>query len=226
MERLRLFWTWKEETVSGPDGSADNSISEESHGSNTVSEGNTHSPPLRETEFAEVDREEGEEEEDTSSLSTSGMTDSFTSGIENVVSSSRRVSQSEVSFHTASLQNSQSDVSFPGAAVQINQSDSDGSLSLSQSDIAPLGSRRASRSDVSHRGNQSDFTSTAASRRSSQPDSVYTGTAAVVRGAASQSGARTAKYGVTSFDPYKRFDLQFVTLTDDLLNFYIKVSWF
>ncbi|RUS80504.1 hypothetical protein EGW08_011725 [Elysia chlorotica] len=169
---------------------------------------------------------EEEEEEETGSLSTSGMTDSFTSGIENVVSSSRRASQSEISFQTASVESSQSDASFQAESLQGNQSDCDSSLALSQSEMVAgfrgfpeFLSRRASRSDVSsRRTSQSDFTG--ASRRSSRSsDLICAG--AVVKGAAGQSNSGAMRYGVTSFDPYKRFDLQFVTLNDDLSNFYV-----
>ena len=171
-----------------------------------------------------------EEEEENGSLSTSGMTDSFTSGIENVVSSSRRASQSELSFQTASLESSQSDSSFQAESLQSNQSDCDSSLALSQSDFAAFTSRRTSRSDVSfshldgsRRSSQSDFTSAAASRKSSKSEFSFSGACATVKGAADQSRAGVKKYGVTSFDPYKRFDLQFVTFNEDLTNFYVKV---
>ncbi|GFR68421.1 myosin-Vb [Elysia marginata] len=220
MERLRNLWSSRDgETDVGLDGSTSAPITGKTlEHSKLVSEENFS------LHFSPRSNKDGSDEEENGSLSNSAMTDSFTSGIEHVVSSSRRASQSEISFQTASLQSSQSDISFQ----QSDVSECNTSLRLSQSDIAPLSSsRRTSRSEgcsfshfgSSRRSSQSDFTSAAASRRSSQSEFSSADAGAVVKGATSQSATR---YGVTSFDPYKRFDLQFVSFNKELSNFYVK----
>ncbi|GFO26382.1 unconventional myosin-va-like [Plakobranchus ocellatus] len=197
MDRLRNFWGKKEETsvLSESQPNTEGSIE------HNVQEGTSLDFP----------QSADDNDEETGSLDSTEMTDSFTSGLKNAVSSSRRPSQSELSFQTASTRGSQSDVSD---SFETNP------LDLS---FLNLSSRRSSQSTFpstagSRRSSQSNFPSAAGSRRSSQSDFGYAG--AVVKGA-SQSGVGR-RYSVASFDPYKRFDLQFVAFNKELSNFYVK----
>ncbi|KAK6959161.1 Unconventional myosin-Va, partial [Biomphalaria glabrata] len=140
-----------------------------------------------------------------SSKGTEEMREEETLDHAHALTGSGRTSRSEFSSQTASREDSLSDFSILEHLSNASVVDS---RRTSQSDLSfYLGSRR---------GSQSDFTSAATSRRSSQSDLSAGGFGKnVVQRAAK-------KVQPLTYDPYRRFDLQFLVHNIETSDFYVK----